>query len=1182
MERTLNLTTLREALGPPQPDALPSPEELIRLIAEIEVGAIMSRFTIDDTVLSTAWYLHGVCALSEAAELYTPARRQRAFAVSAHIFDLALADAERPPGDLLSLAFAAQIGYRRAGQDPNATAVFRRVSHLCHGSGPLGTPGLQDAPSVTVRDFIETLALEAGVAFLGLQTTTLRILVRYWQDQLSGLADDLQEPDLRGTLFGPAQAVVKAVAAMANYLTYGARNRLARAQEFLTSVLTGDAGLGDLNARWVAAHLLDLIDELVEGSLHTLLPPDTPRAVAQAFTLTSPPVLTLWPPQRELLTRPTANPLDPATDRLLVSVPTSAGKSLVSQLIMCTHLATVPGRVIYVSPLRSLSREMRRSLRDRLRVLDRELGADTPDFPLWGSPLTDEDDEADIDVVTPERLMHTLRHDPENALSDVTLIVIDEAHHIAQDQRGFLLEGLLAFCQTHPSTPRLVLLSAAVGNGAALAHWLDPNEPEVLFTSAWRGPRRLHGLLTTNALWDQKTTVPRRSKARPWTTRVPMSVRISIRPAQAARIAELTTSHDEPLGELVFGQRDPRDWSNKDSTSTPAYKMFAGAATYLLPAGPMLVVTSTHQLAQNTARAMADHLPEHEPAQELAEQLSAQLGEEHPLIACTRRGIAFHHAALPTDVLEAIEDALRNDRILGVVSTTTLTDGVNLPVRTVVITATLSDDQRAQATGVPGLDAAKLLNAVGRAGRAGRESEGWILLALNRKIDASDHDLFTPADEELQVMSALTREQALRDLAEAEELIAQSADDVMAVTQSLASDFISYVWFVLDANEHLAGDQPLLAVDRLLGMQQLPAETRARWQHLAQQTQLRYSTTPANTRRRWTTTGTSLRSSRTLDHIALKLAERVLQDVDPDSVSAWDIIEPDVLTLTETLQLLDNERAFDLLLQLPERRQAWTFYDRRANRNRVRLDVNLQEAMHSWINGTTIPALARQWLPDAPVDWALEQAVANISKTFEHYLSWTLGALIHLTNDHLTTVAAPVRLRPDTAWCLRFGVDTEQALHLLTSGIHSRTLAHAIGRQAAADGISSTELRQWLADQHIAMWRTLYKASDLEIDDLIEYVRTRRRSLLRAILKDGSVELQVDPHSSVWSTTVSLRWPESGPPSAIRVVDDQGTVSATVRAGDHADLVAVLRSGLSLSLTLQGSHLLLTNRAGAE
>ncbi|GHI04622.1 hypothetical protein AQI88_29645 [Streptomyces cellostaticus] len=1181
MERTLNLPALRDALGPPQPDALPSPEQLIRLIADIEVGAIMNRFVIDDQVLTTAWYLHGVCALSEAAELYTPTRQRHAFAVSAHIFDLALAGTARAPAEQLSLAFAAQVGYRRAGQDPNATAVFRRVSHLCHGRAELAGVDLGGEPQVTVRDFIETLALEAGVAFLGLQTTAVRTLVRYWRDELAYLAEELQEPDLSGTLFGPAAAVVDAVAAMANFLTYGARNRLARAETALRSVLSGEAGSGDLNARWVAAHLLHLIGDLADGSLHSLLPPGTPRAVAQAFTLTSPPVLTLWPPQRELLTRPAANPLDPATDRLLVSVPTSAGKSLVSQLIMCTHLATVPGRVIYVSPLRSLSREMRRSLRDRLRVLDRELGVDTPDFPLWGEPVAEQDDdEADIDVVTPERLMHALRHDPQNALRDVTLIVIDEAHHLAQDQRGFLLEGLLAFCQAHPDAPRLVLLSAAIGNGAALAQWLDPDEPDVLFTSPWRGPRRLHGLLTTNPLWDQKTTVARRSKTKPWTTRVPVSVRISIRPAQAARIAELTTSHDDPLGELVFGQSDPKDWSSKDARSTPAYKMFARAANYLLPAGPMLVVTSTRQLAQNTARAMADHLPEHEPAHPLAEELSAQLGEAHPLIACTRHGVAFHHAALPTDVLEAIEGALRNDCIRAVVSTTTLTDGVNLPVRTVVITAALSEDQRSQANGVPGLDAAKLLNAVGRAGRAGQESEGWILLALNRKIDASDHDLFTPTEADLEVQSALTTERALNALAAAEELIAQSADGVLAVAQSLASDFISYVWFVLDADEQLAAGNPLQAIARLLAMQQLPDDLKTRWQHLAEQTHQRYLTTSPTARRRWTTTGTSLKSSQMLDRLAGQLAERVLRDIDPESVSAWDIIEPDILTLAQTLQVLDEERAFDVLLELPERRQAWVFHDRRAPRGRIRVQVDLQEAMHAWIDGTPIPELARQWLPQAPADWALEQTVANISETFEHYLSWTLGALIHLTNDHLTKESAPVRLRPDTAWCLRYGVDTEQALHLLTSGIHSRTLAHAIGRRAEVEGVAPTGLRRWLADQHITQWRTLYQAIDLEIDDLIEYVRTRRRSLLRALLQDSSVELAVDAYDrdaylpwEAFESEVSLHWPESGPAEEIEITDAPGNSRGRVRAGDHADLVAVLRSGLPLAFTLQGDQL---------
>jgi replicative superfamily II helicase len=42
-------------------------------------------------------------------------------------------------------------------------------------------------------------------------------------------------------------------------------------------------------------------------------------------------------------------------------------------------------------------------------------------------------------------------------------------------------------------------------------------------------------------------------------------------------------------------------------------------------------------------------------------------------------------------VQEAVEDAIRSETIRAVVATSTLTDGVNLPVRTVVIATTEYD-----------------------------------------------------------------------------------------------------------------------------------------------------------------------------------------------------------------------------------------------------------------------------------------------------------------------------------------------------------------------------------------------------------------------------------------------------------------------------------------------------------
>src|SRR4051794_7657802 len=76
------------------------------------------------------------------------------------------------------------------------------------------------------------------------------------------------------------------------------------------------------------------------------------------------------------------------------------------------------------------------------------------------------------------------------------------------------------------------------------------------------------------------------------------------------------------------------------------------------------------------------------------------------------------------------------------------------------------------------------------------------------------------------------------------------------------------------------------------------------------------------------------------------------------------------------------------------------------------------------------------------------------------------------------------------AWHIRHGVDTEQALALLTSGITSRRMAHLAGREAAVQGCRATNLRPWLTEQHIDSWSTRYRANEYEIEDLLDYVRS--------------------------------------------------------------------------------------------
>lgn len=1164
MDRALRREDVLDALGTHSPGVLPTVDELINLIANVEIQAFMANFEVGDELLRAAWYLHGVASAAEATELYSPPRQRRAFAVSAHIFDLALNQPSRDMHDRLTLACAAQVGYRRSELDPNATAVYRRVVDLLRDDLDLG-------------DQIDTLALRAGVAFLGLDPRRLGHLQRTWREQLAALASLVGEDTLVTTMFGPAEQVVLATSALLRYLRRGDVGQLGVARTALRSVIDLTAGAGDHDARWVAAHLLQIADGMATSSVWTVLPPGTPPAVGQAFTVGSPPVLTLWPPQRELLGRATANPLDPSTGRLLLSVPTSAGKTLLAQVMICTHLATQPGSVCYITPLRSLGREMRQALGSRLRVLRRELGIDIPDFATTG--LEDLLDglsavgQGDVEVMTPERLMQQLRRDPEEVLGRFTLFVIDEAHLLAQSGRGFLLEALLTFLAT-ASSSRLVLLSGVLGNAASLASWLAPDQPEVLYSDDWRGPRRMHALLYSEAQWAEKEETTRGKRAQlPVRVTMPLIGKLLVRPAEG-QVSRLVTGR---LGTLALNQSTDGSVQKRDDSSTANYKIVAAAAASLLHAGSLLMVVSTRPLAGAAARALAETQPEADSAGELVAFLEERLGAEHPLIPCVRHGVAFHHAGLPVDVLDAIEEAIRSDQLRAVVATSTLTDGVNLPVRTVLISETTWEGQQAGAR----LDAPRLLNAIGRAGRAGRETEGWIVLALHKNEDTGDFGLLTPEADALEARSTMLSAEALDSLAEAESLLAQTADAILRLTPGPAADFAGYVWFVLTALERLqrVPNAPDVAgaVLRLLGFDQMDAALRDRWLTFATAVQRTYNATDSARRLRWTATGTSLGTAARLEDVVDKLVAVVL-DVHPDTRGA--LAPPTQLSVPDTLALLDVAEVFGALLDLPEAERAWRFRSRRAGRSEP-IEVPLVPALNSWLSGTDIAELSQEMLPSVTdSSWRLEHTVDAVSGTFEHYLSWVVGIVVEQANSQLDTVNAAVRLRQEVPALIRYGVDTPQALGLLTHGIQSRRLAYRLGQLADDRGMSVDELREWLAELPMQSWRTDFDATPREVLDLLEFIRARRQSLLRTLLESGSAQVTIrradltDAEGRDRSRPVQLNAVDRAP--AELAVTDGDERLGVIAPRDHTDVLDVLASGLDVTTVLTGEVLSFT------
>ncbi|MGA1827299.1 DEAD/DEAH box helicase [Microbacterium sp.] len=1146
MERSLDVQLLRDALA--GRSGLPSAERLQELLAQAEIALILDRPFIDDKLLKTAWYLHGVASVSDARQRYTRARQRQAFLVSAHIFDLTLERGDWSVEDRLSIGFAAAIGYRRGGRDPNAAAIVKRLRPLMEETDSAPAPAL------------EHLSVRVGLVFLSFETRSAFRWFAQWRRYFASLAQQSEMADLRSTGLGALQTLVLAAEDILSFLARGDYELFRRGTGRLLDVATGETGGASLDARWVATHLLNFAGVAEGGSPWNpaILPPDVPVAVRQAFAVGSPSVLTLWEPQRELLTGE-QSPFSASTKRMVLSVPTSGGKTLIAQFLAVAHLAQTNTSVCFVVPTRSLGREIRRAMATRVRILQKDVGAEKPDFPLWldefglSTPVME---EAEIEVMTPERLSHLLRHDTEGVLERFGLFIFDEAQLTKETGRGFVLESVIAALNLHTKdrAHRIVLVSAAMGNVGGIAQWLSPSDNALVQQSDWRGPRRLHAVFNTEAEWDRTTVTSVQGRVWPYRHTTPLTGLIRLRLGNGST-KSLRTQGDTGW-RLVRKSKEESQYSAEmpvDSVrNTKHYAIASDMITALGHAGSVLIVASTKKQAQTLAQGIADTLTDEPRLLPLVDFVRQQLGDAHPLVTTLRRGVGFHHAGLPVEVLEALEAAVRDDTLPYLTCTSTLTDGVNLPVRTVVLYDTpypgQPDDTR--------LRGARLVNAMGRAGRAGRETEGWIVLVRAAPASTQDFADLNPDEEDLAVTSSLLTDAALHSVAELEASLRTGADAVFSA-DGAAADFVSFVWMML-ANAEQQGIDPELVdlaatVDSTLAATQSPPARRV-YLRLAVRTREAYASVGSLERRRWSRIGCSIGSARRIDEWAVGLARDLMQHGRATSA----------VTALEAVSFL--QPTIVKLLQLPEAPR-WRF---RVSVQGAELDVEAVAVLYGWLTGASLPELADTNLGSVQDPaWRIEQMVTATTEQFEHYLSWTIGSLVELINGHLQTSDVEERICPELGGYIRYGVHNPTALLLMTEGIRSRRIANLVAIRMGGAAVDRDALREELSSMAVAGWREEFEASTSEVLDLLDFTRQRRRSLLKDLLDRGvayvTLEVQHEADGSVPLHLAAVRL--EADPAPIGVFE--GTqLLATISPRDHSDIQAILDTGFALRTKL--------------
>jgi hypothetical protein len=543
----------------------------------------------------------------------------------------------------------------------------------------------------------QTPAAHAIAAFLRKDTTSLiehlnEILLRdppQFDDQ-----EDLDE-------WAISVGITRAIAMALDFIFTGAAERLTTAEQQLQDAAIV-ASAGNHPAWWWVVRLLRLmLKDLGDASPWSVLPPFFPSdstdnlgRYIRLLAFVKPPIAELWMSQR------TALPLVLGrTNRgAVVNLRTSAGKTRVAELAILQTLLTEPtARVFYLAPFRSLALEIEYTLATTFSWLGYRVS-----HLYGGSRVSSVDTElasdSSIIIATPEKTRALLRATPE-IFQNVKLIVIDEGHLIGPEERFVRNEVFIEHLRSlaRATGARVLLLSAVLPNVQELAEWVT-GDPNAVAKSTWKPSAERFGLLRWNG----------------------MRVRIE----WLGEVASFNPSFVEAK-RLNFGKRRTLFPKNKNEA-------IAATAVRLSAIGPVMVFTGKAVSVPTLAKAVLVALgetPEDHPWPEHEWRIFEAVCEEELdpnaiEILAARAGVVCHSNRLTPQVRLALEHLMRSKPPKIIVATTTLAQGVNVGISSVIVATPYIGQNKT-------IEKRDFWNICGRAGRAFVDGEGKVLYAVD-------------------------------------------------------------------------------------------------------------------------------------------------------------------------------------------------------------------------------------------------------------------------------------------------------------------------------------------------------------------------------------------------------------------------------------------------------------------
>lgn len=434
----------------------------------------------------------------------------------------------------------------------------------------------------------------------------------------------------------------------------------------------------------------------------------------------------------------------------IFTYPTGAGKSTIVQLKIASSILA-DRRVIVLVPTHALESQMKRELSAIFKENFSQQMFAGGEF----SEYFEEENKQSIVVMTPERCL-TVLGDASDKFNDVGLVVFDEFHLMGAQESGNdsrSLTAMFTMLEIFEKLPQVdfVLLSAMVKNSHDIADWLKSvtHRECLVFDDKWKPTRQLQGCLVyeeteikqlqnkarTNPQHKSKKKLVASMLATPWSLFCLKTVWDSQKVRDYSRVKLL--NHQISLG-----------ISSKTRKLTPNRNQVACqiASAFVQNGLRVMIFVDTPRSAQSIQKNAKDAIPLVDLSalfaqnQAKIDQLTLELGDFSYSYLLNQTSCAVHHGLLLPEERDLMEQSYRQEHGVHLIAATpTLAQGVNLPADVVIIAG--YDRYDVNTGGRETLEAHEILNAAGRAGRAGFNSYGAVILIPNHVLAMQDNTI---------------------------------------------------------------------------------------------------------------------------------------------------------------------------------------------------------------------------------------------------------------------------------------------------------------------------------------------------------------------------------------------------------------------------------------------------------